>query len=72
MQILNGFKIFMGQFELIMGLIVLVGLLVQKKGAGDVIKGVVKAIVGVMILKQGSTLLQSAYRPVMNILSKAF
>lgn len=29
--ILNGFKIFMGQFELIMGLIVLVGLLVQKK-----------------------------------------
>jgi len=70
--ILNGFKIFMGQFELIMGLIVLVGLLIQKKGAGDVIKGVLKAIVGVMILKQGSTLLQAAYRPIMNILSSAF
>lgn len=71
-HVLNGFKIFMGQFELIMGLIVLVGLLIQKKGAGDVVKGVIKAIVGVMILKQGSTLLQAAYRPIMNILSSAF
>ncbi len=72
MAILTGFRIFMGQFELIMGLIVLVGLLIQKKDSGDVIKGVVKAIVGVMILKQGSTILQAAYRPAMNILSKAF
>lgn len=71
-SVLTGFRVFMGQFELIMGLIVLVGLLIQKKCAGDVIKGVVKAIVGVMILKQGSTLLQAAYRPVMNILNKAF
>jgi PTS system ascorbate-specific IIC component len=55
-----------------MGLIVLIGLLIQKKGAGDVIKGVVKSVVGVMILKQGSTLLQAAYRPVMNILNSAF
>lgn len=70
--LLNGFKIFMGQFELIMGVIVLIGLLIQKKGAGDVIKGVIKAIVGVMILKQGSTLLQGAYRPIMNILKEAF
>lgn len=70
--LLNGFKIFMGQFELIMGVIVLIGLLIQKKGAGDVIKGVIKAIVGVMILKQGSTLLQAAYRPIMNILKEAF
>ena len=72
MAILNGFKIFMGQFELIMGLIVLIGLLIQKKSAGDVVKGVVKAVVGVMILKQGSTILQAAYRPAINILKSAF
>lgn len=31
-----------------------------------------KAVVGVMLLKQGSTLLQAAYRPIMNILREAF
>ncbi|MGE5613456.1 MAG: PTS ascorbate transporter subunit IIC [Bacillota bacterium] len=71
-SILNGFRIVVGQFELVMGIITLIGLLLQRKKAGDVIKGVVKAIVGVMILKQGSTILQAAYRPAMNILQKAF
>ena len=69
---LSGFRITFGQFELVMGIITLVGLLLQRKKATDVVMGVTKAIVGVMILKQGSTLLQAAYRPVMEILKKAF
>lgn len=71
-SIIDGVRITLGQFELVMAIIVLIGLLLQKKKAPDVIKGVVKAMVGVMILKQGSTLLQAAYRPVMEILKKAF
>lgn len=72
MAFLDGFKIVLGQFELVMGIIVLIGLLLQKKSAYDVVKGVTKAVVGVMILKQGSTILQAAYKPVMAILQDAF
>lgn len=71
-SIISGFKITLGQFELVMALIVLIGLLLQRKKAPDIIKGVTKALVGVLILKQGSALLQAAYRPVMEILKKAF
>lgn len=71
-SIINGIRITFGQFELVMAIIVLIGLLLQKKKAVDVIKGVSKAMVGVMILKQGSSLLQAAYKPVMEILKKAF
>lgn len=70
--LLSGFKITFGQFELVMGIITLIGLLLQKKKPADIIMGVTKAIVGVMILKQGSTLLQAAYKPVMEILKQAF
>lgn len=72
MFLLDGFKIVFGQFELVMGIITLIGLLLQKKSASEVIKGVTKAIVGVMVLKQGSTILQAAYKPVMAILQEAF
>lgn len=70
--LLSGFRITVGQFELVMGIITLIGLLLQKKKPADVVMGVTKAVVGVMILKQGSTLLQAAYKPVMEILKKAF
>jgi PTS system ascorbate-specific IIC component len=55
-----------------MGIVVLIGLILQKKKAVDVTMGVVKAVVGVMILKQGSTLLQASYRPVMDMIKTAF
>lgn len=70
--LLNGFKIISGQIELVMGIIVLIGLLLQKAKPIDVVIGVVKAVLGVMILKQGSTLLQGAYRPVMEMLRATF
>lgn len=66
------FKTIAGQIELVMGIVVLIGLLLQKKKPVDVVSGVVKAIVGVMILKQGSTLLQGAYKPVMEMLKTHF
>ena len=70
--IANVFKIVAGQIELVMGIVVLIGLLLQKKKPIDVVMGVVKAVVGVMILKQGSTLLQAAYTPVMEMLRNTF
>ena len=39
-SIINGIRITFGQFELVMAIIVLIGLLLQKKKAVDVIKGV--------------------------------
>lgn len=66
------FKVIAGQIELVMGIVVLIGLLLQKKKPMDIIMGVVKAIVGVMILKQGSTILQASYRPVMEMLKSTF
>ena len=72
MQIIDGIRIVFGQFELVMAIIVLIGLLLQKKKPVDVLKGVSKAFIGVLILKQGSTLLQAPYKPVMEILKKAF
>lgn len=66
------FKTIAGQIELVMGIVVLIGLLLQRKKPVDVVMGVVKAIVGVMILKQGSTLLQAAYKPVMEMLKVRF
>jgi len=76
MGILNGivnvFKIVAGQIEIVMGIVVLIGLMLQKKKPVEIVIGVIKAIVGVMILKQGSTLLQGAYRPVMEMIQKTF
>lgn len=71
-MITNVFKTIAGQIELVMGIVVLIGLLLQKKKPIDVVMGVVKAVVGVMILKQGSTLLQAAYKPVMEMLKATF
>lgn len=70
--IVNVFKIIAGQIELVMGIIVFIGLLLQKKKPIDILIGTVKAILGVMILKQGSTLLQGAYRPVMEMVKATF
>ena len=42
------------QPNLLIGLVALVGLLVQKKGFSDVVMGTLKTIVGFMILQQGA------------------
>ena len=70
--ILEGFRLFMSRFGFIMALITMIGLILLKKPASEIIKGTVKALVGVLILQQGSGILQAAYRPAMNILTDAF
>ena len=76
MNILEGiasvFSIVAGQIELVMAIVVLIGLLLQKKKPMDILLGVIKAYLGVLILKQGSTLLQNAYKPVMTMLQNTF
>ena len=52
-----------------LGLVVLVGLLLQKKAAPEVIDGVVKTVVGLLILTAGAGILLSAIGPVMTKLN---
>jgi len=54
--------------SIFLGLIALVGLLIQRKSTSDVIKGTLKTIIGVVILTQGTTILVNSILP----LSKAF
>lgn len=49
---------------LFLGIIALVGLLLQKKSASEVIEGTFKTIIGVVILTQGTNILTSAIAPV--------
>lgn len=70
--IASTFKIIAGQIELVMGIVVLIGLIIQGKKPYEIVKGVIKAIVGVLILKAGSTLLQAPYRPVMEMIKAQF
>jgi PTS system ascorbate-specific IIC component len=52
-----------------LGLVVLVGLLLQKKSANEVIDGVVKTVVGLLILTAGAGILMSAIGPIMTKLN---
>lgn len=67
MQVLNfiATQIF-GQAAVLFGLIVLFGLLLQRKSASDVLMGTVKAIIGYFVLMAGVTLLQNAINPVVS------
>jgi PTS system ascorbate-specific IIC component len=52
-----------------LGLVVLTGLILQKKKSNEVIDGVVKTIVGLLILTAGSGILMSAIGPIMSKLN---
>ncbi|MGQ9494127.1 MAG: PTS ascorbate transporter subunit IIC [Anaerolineae bacterium] len=70
----------MGQFifELIrtpaaiLGLIALVGLLIQRKSAGEVISGTLKTVLGVLIINVGIGALINALVPIQSMFTKAF
>lgn len=49
-----------------LGIIALVGLLIQRKPASDTIKGTLKTIIGVVILTQGTTILVNSILPLSN------
>ena len=50
----------LGRPEIIIGVIVLIGLLAQKKAASEVIRGTLKAILGFIIIQQGAGILVGA------------
>ena len=56
------------QPSLFLGLVALIGLLVQRKNLGDIIKGTFKTIIGVIILFKGVNIISTAVSP----LSSAF
>ncbi|MCG8538310.1 MAG: PTS ascorbate transporter subunit IIC [Clostridia bacterium] len=51
---------------LFLGIIALVGLLIQRKSGSDIIKGTAKTIIGVVILTQGVNILVNAMLPLSN------
>jgi PTS system ascorbate-specific IIC component len=57
---------------IIIGIVALIGLLVQKKGVSDVILGTLKTIVGYLILQNGSGLLVGAILGLQPIMQAAF
>lgn len=57
MYILNLFRDLLSNPAILLGIIVLVGLLVQRKGVSDVISGTLKAILGFVILGAGAGVL---------------
>ncbi len=57
---------------IMLGIVALIGLLVQKKGFSDVVMGTIKTIVGYMILSNGSGLLVNAILGLQPIMEAAF
>lgn len=57
---------------ILVGLIAMIGLLVQKKPSSDVIKGTVKTILGFIVLGGGSTVLISSLTPLGSMFQEAF
>ncbi len=56
----------------LLGLVAMLGLIVQKKPVQDVITGTVKTSVGYLILSQGTSLLAGIVLPIATILNKVF
>jgi PTS system ascorbate-specific IIC component len=56
----------------ILGLIALVGLLIQRKSAGEVISGTLKTILGVLIMSVGTGALIGGLGPIANMITQAF
>lgn len=57
---------------ILVALIALIGLLLQKKGAADIVKGTTKTFVGFLVLSAGAGVLQTALVPFGQLFEKAF
>ena len=57
---------------LIMGVIALVGLLLQKKSTKDVVNGVVKTVIGFMVFNIGSGAMNGVINNFMNLFNAGF
>jgi len=58
--------------SVLVGLIALIGLVAQKKGFSDVVKGTVKTILGFLVLAGGATVLVGALNPLGGMFEHAF
>ncbi len=70
--VLNFLVEFFGTPAIVLGVVACVGLLVQRKGAGDVISGTVKTILGYLILVAGAGTIVNALGPVTTMFTTAF
>jgi len=59
----------LSSYSIILGLVALVGLLLQKKPATSIISGVIKTIVGVIIIGAGAGVLVGGINPLTNIIN---
>lgn len=58
--------------SILVGLLSMIGLLLQKKNVSDVIKGTVKTILGFLVLGGGATLIVSSLEPMGKMFEEAF
>lgn len=57
---------------IILGLVALIGLLLQKKSAGQVFSGTIKTALGMLVLSAGSGLIATEILPFVDLFSKVF
>lgn len=72
MDIVNVILNQLRETSVIMGIIALVGLILQKKSAVDVFSGIVKTIIGFMIFNIGSNVMSAQVTIFSNMFSTAF
>lgn len=58
--------------SLFLGIIALVGLIMQRKSVSDILKGTLKTVIGVIILTQGANILVGSMLPLSNAFSELF
>lgn len=69
--ILNVFVQFLSNPTILIALIVLIGLLIQKKSAADCMKGTIKTIVGFTLISSGAGIVQTAIGPLNTMMQGA-
>lgn len=70
--ILNFIVQFLSSPTILIALIVLIGLLIQKKQSQDVIKGTIKTIVGFTLIGSGAGIVSESLTPLNNMMTSAF
>ncbi|SHF18083.1 PTS ascorbate transporter subunit IIC [Alkalibacter saccharofermentans] len=63
---------FLGTPAILVGVIILVGLLAQKKGVSDVVRGTIKGVLGFLILGAGAGVIVGAIVPFGSLFGEAF
>lgn len=63
---------FLTKFEIVMGLVVLIGYAALRRPASKVIGGAIKTATGVMVLQVGASTLVATFKPVVEVVSKTY